>query len=44
MNGPPEPPPMQVVERGLIASWAIWPLMILFGLGLVLILVGLVLG
>ncbi|USN14133.1 hypothetical protein PAPPERLAPAPP_04590 [Brevundimonas phage vB_BpoS-Papperlapapp] len=44
MNGPPEPPPMQVVERGLIEPWAIWPLMILISLSIALILFGLVLG
>ena len=37
---PPEPPPLQIVKRGLLESWAIAPLMILIGAAAALFLVG----
>lgn len=29
---PPEPPPMQLVQRGYLPGWTLWPLTILGGL------------
>lgn len=40
----PTPPPLQVVRRGLIETWALSPLMILWAAAGVLFLIGVFLG